>query len=149
MPWHKFTHALSLPMIGSSLALGFLFVDRKTFIKLFLLFYIITNISMMFFIYYRHYSVNRALISQKVYQYFSKNYPTSPVDSYFEFTNNRASRNEGKNQSKEVSFALSQSDFFKVFYHNRNFKVYYEDLAWDSTPSGTPLYLDSSQFLIR
>ncbi len=149
MPWHKFTHALSLPMIGSSLALGFLFADRKIFIRLFLLVYILTNISMHLFIYPRHYSVNRALISEKVNQYFSVNYPTPPVDSYFIFTNNKASRNEGKNQSKEVSFALSQSDFFKVYYHDRNFQVYYADLGWNSTPSGTPILLDSSQFLIR
>lgn len=149
MPWHKFTHALSLPMIGSSLALGFLFANRNIFVKLFLFVYIITNISMMLFIYPRHYSVNRALISQKVYQYFSVNYPTPPADSYFMFTNNKTSRNEGRNQSKEVSFALSQSDFFKIFYQDRNYEVQYEDIARNSTPSGTSILLDSSQFLIR
>lgn len=149
MPWHKFTHALSLPMVGSSLFLGFLFADRKIIFRLFLICYIITNLSMNLFLYPRHYSVNRALISEKVFQYFSTNYSTPPINSYFVFTNNKLSRNEGNNQSKELSFALSQSDFFKVFFQDRNFKVYYQDIKMDSTPSGTPIFLDSSQFLVR
>jgi len=149
MPWHKFAHALSLPMVGSSLLLGFLLADRKLVLKIFLAIYLVTNLSMNLFLYSRHYSVNRSRISEKVYQYFSQNYPQAPVNSYFVFTDDPASPHQGKDQSKELSLALSQSDFFQVFYHNRDFGVYYEDLGLDSTPSGIPIHVDSGQFLVR
>ncbi len=149
MPWHKFTHALSLPMVGSSLLLGYFLSNRKLYSNLFVVAFIVTNLSVNLFLFTRHYSVNRSRISEKVYQYFSNQFPKLPKNSYFVFTNNPSSPNQGKNHSKELSLALSQSDFFKVFYGERTLKVFYQDLDLTGTPSGIPIYVDSSQFLVR
>lgn len=149
MPWHKFTHALSLPMIGSSLLLGYFFSNRKLLTSLFVAVFIVTNLSMNIFLFNRHYSVNRSRISEKVYQLFINKYPKQPANSYFVFMNDPNSPNQGNNQSKELSLALSQSDFFKAFYQDRSIKVFYQDLGITATPSGNPIYIDSNQFLLR
>ena len=148
MPWHKFTHALSLPMIGSSLLLGF-FLSKPSFLsKALIAVYLVTNISMMFFLYPRFYAVNRGKISRLVYTYFAEIYPSPPLNTSFLFVNDPKGYKGGENQSKEVALAVSQSDFFKVFYHDRSYQVYFVDLPI-STPSGTVIHVDSGQFLKR
>jgi len=147
MPWHKFTHALSLPMIGSSLIIGFLFKKTSWFSYLFIVSYLVLNLSMNYFLFYRHYSINRSRISEKVYSFISENYPEKPMGKYFIFINNSSSPNNGKNQSKEISFALSQSDFFKVFYRDLKYQIYYEDLNPNLPENQVPILLNSSLFL--
>jgi hypothetical protein len=149
MPWHKFSHALSLPMVGSSLLLGYLFSKPKLLAKIFIVLYLVINVSMMMFMYPRFYSVNRGKISRLVYDYFSGNYPHPPGDSYFLFANDPAGYKGGENQSKELSLALSRSDFFQIFYRDPDYRAYYVDLDESTPPSGKTISIDSGQFLRR
>lgn len=149
MPWHKFTHALSLPMVGTSLLMGYFFSKPNVTTKLFIILYLITNISMMFFLYPRFYSVNRGKISRLVYEYFSVNYPAPPQDDHFVFVNDPTGYLHGQNQSKEVALAISQSDFFKIIYRDPDYMAYFLDLPTLATPSGSAIYIDSGQFLRR
>jgi hypothetical protein len=44
------------------------------------------------------------------------------------FVNDTSPEAKQWGSSKQIAYALSNSDFFKVFYKNKNIKVYYEDL---------------------
>ena len=149
MPWHKFSHALSLPMVGSSLLLGYFFSKPKLLTKIFITLYLVTNISMMLFMYPRFYSVNRGKISRLVYEFFSKNYPLPPGDSYFLFVNDPTGYKGGEDQSKELSLALSSSDFFQIFYRDPDYRAYFVDLHESIPLSGKTVPIDSGQFLRR
>lgn len=147
LPSHKFTLELGLPLVGFSLALASLFPKKlgtSHFAPITL--YIFLNLSMNYLTYTRHYSVSRGEISQKVFSFMSKNYSEYPTGKYFEFVNDASDFGAQWGQSKQISQALSGSDFFRVFYATPDVKVYYQDIP-EATPTGTPIYLSTRQFL--
>lgn len=147
LPSHKFALELGLPLVGFSLALAWLIPNKLNFFSLaFLSFYIFLNLSMNYLTYTRHYSVSRGKISAEIYNYFSQNYPTYPAGKYFEFVNDAGDFGAQWGQSRQISQALSGSDFFRVFYTIPDVKVYYQDTP-SATPAGTPIYLSTKQFL--
>src|SRR5258706_3658921 len=148
LPAHKFSLELGLPLVGLSLCLAWLLPKKNTFLAtIFFFFYIALNLSMNYLTYTRHYSVSRGAISLKVYDYFSKNYPIYPSGKYFQFINDSGDFGSQWGQSKQISQALSGSDFFKVFYKSSDKKVYYQDIP-EVTPSNkSPIYLSTKQFL--
>lgn len=129
LPWHKFSHALTLPLIGMAIALAEIYdANKNKFLKnLFLISFLMLNLSTIYNSNQRHYSVTRGKISQKVFEYFSKNYPTNPKNKSFVFINDTNPEAKQWGSSKQIAYALSNSDFFKVFYKDKNIKVYYED----------------------
>ncbi len=102
---------------------------------------------MNYLTYTRHYSVSRGEISRKVYEYISQNYPVYPKGKYFIFINDSADHGDEWGQSKQISQSLSGSDFFKVFYHSPDVKVYYQDILEELPKSTDPIYLSTNQFL--
>jgi hypothetical protein len=145
LPWHKFTLELGLPLIGFSILISVLVLNKKIIGIIFIIFYIILNLTTIFLLNGRNYSVTRGKITNKIYQYFSKNYPVYPKDKYFRFVNDTNPKAKQWGSSKQVSYALSGSDFFKVFYKNKNVKVFYDD--FDLSPPTNTINLSSKQFL--
>ena len=150
LPSHKFALELGLPLVGFSVALSIIFSNISNILNFcILVLFIFYNLSMNYLTYTRHYSVSRGQISQKVYQYFSQNYPTSPDSGYFEFINDTKDNGLLWGQSKQISQSLSRSDFFKVFYQKPDYKVYYEDTN-EQRPSSNGLEaikISTKQFL--
>ena len=151
LPSHKFALELGLPLVGFSLAIAWLIPKKLNILSFcFFAFFVFLNLSMNYLTHTRHYSVSRGEISQKVYRYFSENYPQYPFGSYFVFINDSTDHGEQWGQSKQISQALSGSDFFKVFYKIPDIKVYYQDIP-DEYPTSDILriQLSTKQFLIN
>ncbi len=148
LPSHKFALELGLPLVGFSLALALLFQKAKPYFLLFTFTLFLTyNLSMNYLTYTRHYSVSRGKIVKKVYQYFTQNYPRPPEINYFEFINDAKDNGEIWGQSRQISQALSGSDFFKVYYRNPAYMVYYQDSSTRPPSTPTPIQLSTKQFL--
>ncbi len=148
LPSHKFALELGLPLVGFSLAIAWLMPKKLNILSFcFFTFFVFLNLSMNYLTYTRHYSMSRGEVSQSVYRFMREKYPTPPELQYFEFVNDADDNGEIWGQSKQISQALSSSDFFKVYYNNRDIKVYYQDMP-EATPAGwTPVYLSTKQFL--
>lgn len=150
LPSHKFALELGLPLVGFSIALSIIFSNKSNILNfcIFALF-VFYNLSMNYLTYTRHYSVSRGQISKKVYEYFSQNYPYPPDYQYFEFINDAEDLGNLWGQSKQISQSLSGSDFFRVFYRQPVYMVYYHDTA-DERPSPlgfTPIEISTKKFL--
>ncbi len=150
LPSHKFALELGLPLVGLAISLALLLQkSNHVFYFVFLSFFCFYNLSMNYLTYTRHYSVSRGQISKKVYEYFSKNYPTPPDYQYFEFINDAEDNGDLWGQSKQISQSLSGSDFFRVFYRQPLYMVYYHDTVEERpSPLGfTPTELSTKKFL--
>ncbi len=150
LPSHKFALELGLPLVGFAIALSILIKkSNNIFYFVFLGIFIFYNLSMNYLTYTRHYSVSRGQISKNVYQFINQNYPSPPENSYFEFINDAQDYGPIWGQSKQISQSLSNSDFFKVFYHQPDYMVYYQDEVDDkpSTTGFAPIELSTKQFL--
>lgn len=148
LPSHKFALELGLPLVGFSLALVWLLPKKLNYLAIiFLCLFAGLNISMNYLSYTRHYSVSRGRLSQKIYNYFSESYPVYPIGKYYNFVNDSQDFGQAWGQSKQISQALSGSDFFRVYYHYPDLKVYYEDIP-EATPAGqSPINLSTRQFI--
>lgn len=150
LPSHKFSLELGLPMVGFVMIIAWLIPKKHTILSLcFLSLYVFLNLSMNLLTYYRHYSISRGVISQNVYHFFLQNYTAKPQGKYFEFVNDSENHGEIWGQSKQISQALSGSDFFRVFYKDPSFKVYYEDYADEKPTALTQTRLSTKQFLTK
>lgn len=147
LPWHKFSHALTLPLIGIAIILGEIYsLNKNKILKIiFLAAFLILNLSSIYNLNQKHYSVTRGEISKKVFNYFEQNYPEYPKDKSFVFVNDTNPEAKQWGSSKQIAYALSNSDFFKVFYKNKNIRVYYEDL--DTNIPENSIKLSSRMFL--
>jgi len=147
LPWHKFSHALTLPLIGMAVILGEIYsLNKNKILKIFFLVaFLMLNLSSIYNLKQKHYSVTRGEISRKVFEYFSQNYPEYPENKSFVFVNDTNPEAKAWGSSKQIAYALSSSDFFKVFYKNKNIKVYYEDL--DTNIPENSIKLSSRMFL--
>ncbi|HSV94368.1 MAG TPA: hypothetical protein VLH94_00110 [Spirochaetia bacterium] len=148
LPQHKFTLELGLPLVGFSLAIVWVLPHKNSVLKIiFLSFYIILNISMNYLTFSRHYSVNRSKISKSIVSYMNTHYSQYPEGNYFEFINDTGDYGTEWGSSKQISQTLSGSDFFKVYYKNKNIKVYYQDIEEERPKSLKPIYLSTKQFI--
>lgn len=129
LPWHKYSHALTLPLIGIAYLMAIIVdLNRYKILKIFFVIsFLALNLTSIYCLHQRHYSVTRGIISQKVFDYFEQNYPEFPKDKSFVFINDTNPEAKQWGSSKQIAYALSNSDFFKVFYKDKNIKVYYED----------------------
>ena len=149
LPSHKFSLELGLPLVGFSLALAWLLPKKikSPLSIIFLSFYLFLNLSMNYLTYTRHYSVSRGDISKKVYDYFKARSSQNPSAYFFEFKNDSVDYGEQWGQSKQISQALSGSDFFKVFYNDSTIEVFYEDYKNIRPIDKKEIPLSSEQFL--
>jgi len=148
LPLHKFQLELTLPLIGFAIFLS-QFIDYKNYLsKFFVILFLGLNLFSYFLTYPRHYSIGRAKISENIYQYIGQNYPDPPPYSYFEFINDTGNYGNNWGSSKQISFAISGPDMFRVFYQNKNIEVFYEDFVNSLRPQNkTKIQLSSSQFI--
>lgn len=147
-PWHKFTLELTLPMVWVSLMLTIIFTSSGKYwiSKIFLGGFLTLNILTIVFTYQTNPVVTRAKISENIHLFFKQNYPQPIRGRYFEFTNNTKSSSIW-GESKQISQSLSGSEFFKVFYKDRNFQVYYQDLDRFLPEESKMIKLGSLQYI--
>lgn len=128
LPDHKFALELGLPLIWFSLAVTHLLPKKGKVAAGILLLYVLLNIFVNYLTYYRHYSVSRGVIASRVFNYFSKNFPSKPPNSYFEFINDTKVYSTEWGSSKQIANSIGESELFRVLYGDKNYSVYYEDL---------------------
>lgn len=148
LPWHKFTLELTLAMVGFSFLLAEVCLNKRSWLTtLFIVLFLILNLSMNILTYQSHYTVARSRIAKKVYQYFIINYPQYPKDNYFEFVNNQKIENKIWGLSKQVAFAMGDDNFFQVLYYNHQIKVFYEDFPKEKPKDKKAININSTIFL--
>ncbi len=145
LPTHKFSLELGLPLVGFSLVMALL-LPKSKLANLFLVVFIFYNLAMNYLTYTTHYSVNRGKISQKTYEYFVRNYPKEPTNSYLEFINDTPSYTKEWGSSRQVSNAIGGSELFRVLYHDPGYTVYFEDFPF-ARPQMQVIKISSKIFL--
>jgi hypothetical protein len=151
LPWHKFTIQLTLPLVGFSIAIGTLLSSsRRLMIVCFAFFFVFLNVYGNFLYYERHYTLTRAVIAQRVFDYLEINYPVYPENKYFEFINDTEDYGKEFGSSQQIAHAISRSEMIRVMYKNRNLEVFYEDYKEASRPSNLkPIKLSTKEFLYQ
>lgn len=147
LPWHKFTIELTLPMVWFCLLIAQVLSQDKSVLKyLFIAAFIGLNLISNYLSFSHHYSVSRARVARRVFDYVTYNYPERLADRYIEFIDNPDKKNGPVGESKEVSYAISNSDMFKVLYHDPGYSVYFQDIA-GNRPKGERTEIISTAFL--
>lgn len=147
LPWHKFTLELGLPMVGFSLTLASIIGAKSKVNYLFIVSFIILNLLMNLLTYKNHYSVNRASLAEKVYDYFISNYPAPPKGEYFEFINDSSDFGPLWGSSKQIAQATSRSEMFKVLYKDPKMEVYFQDFPGERPVGEERVEISSKMFL--
>lgn len=146
-PEHKFALELGLPLVWFALGVSFLMSEKDKLPYLFLFFYLVLNLSMNYLTYTRHYSVGRAKVSQRVFDFFSKNYPNKPEGVYFEFINDTTDYGASWGSSKQIANSIGHSELFRVLYHDSNYAVYYEDFPGERPVNKKKIPLSTKMFV--
>lgn len=147
-PQHKFALELGLPLIWFALGVSLLLPERGKLLPLFLFFYLALNLSMNYLTYTRHYSVGRAKISQKVFEYFQKNYLVAPQDSYFEFINDTNDYGASWGSSKQIANSIGGSELFRVMYQDPTYTVFFEDFPGVRPENEKKVPLSTKMFVL-
>lgn len=149
LPWHKFTLELTLPMVGFSMMLAKLSLERRNRLSvvIFILLFFILNISTNILTYKTHYSVSRAKLARRIYTYFKSTYPEYPQGKYFEFINDTEAYPETWGSSKQIAHAASGSNLFKVLYKDKSIEVYYQDYEAERPKDKEEIKISSRMFL--
>lgn len=146
LPWHKFSLELGIPMLGFSLMTASLLVKKSKLAYIFVSVFLLTNISTVFLLTKLHYSVNQSKLSEKVFNYFSTNYPIPPDKMYFEFVNDTPDLGFQWGSSKQISQAISGSNMFKVIYRNHDYDVYFADYFGQRPANKTKIPISTKMF---
>jgi len=127
LPWHKFTLELTLPMVGFSLLLAKISLPKAKRYPVFVYFFLWLNLSMNFFTYKTHYSVNRSKIAREVYRYFQTTYPQFPKEQAFWFVNDEEVAIKEWGRSKQIAQVTADANLFEVLYNDRKIDIYFQD----------------------
>ena len=127
LPQHKFAVELGLPLVWFSLTVAWLLPENKKTIILFVLVFLSLNIPMNILTAQTHYSVGRAKVSKKVYDFVIKDYPNKPNNVYFEFINDTRAYTPEWGSSRQISNSIQGSEMFRFIYNDPNYLVYFED----------------------
>lgn len=150
-PNHKFAIQLTMPLMAFATFAGILLAKQKKVVVVGLIFiYMSLNLVSIALTKMTHYSVQRAEISQKVYQYFQVNHSLLQNSTSIVFLNAQGSENYPTTwgSSMQVFHALMGETYFQVVYPDLNLRVYFEDLMDEELPEGENiLSLDSELFL--
>jgi hypothetical protein len=139
---------LGLPLVGFSLIIAWLLPKKFNILSFcFFVFFIFLNLSMNYLTHIRHYTVSRGEISKKVYEYFNARSVRYPENCFFQFKNDYKNNGEIWGQSKQISQSLSGSEFFKVYYGNKEVEVFYEDNKNNLPADKKELPLSTALFL--
>jgi len=147
LPEHKFAVELGLPMVWFSLFIAKLLSENKMVSVAFIASFLILNIPMNILTSQRHYSVGRAIVSKKVYDFVKTNYPIKPQNSYFEFINDSVAYTKEWGSSRQISNSIQGSEMFRYIYHDPNYVVYFEDNPLRVPVNSNKIILSSKKFL--
>jgi len=93
----------------------------------FVYFFLWLNLSMNFFTYKTHYSVNRSKIAREVYRYFQTTYPQFPKEQAFWFVNDEEVAIKEWGRSKQIAQVTADANLFEVLYNDRKIDIYFQD----------------------
>ncbi len=145
LPQHKYALSLGLPMIGLSLLLGQLIVQRfRTFGWLLFVSLIALNVTAVQMHNRTHYTLLRSKISRAVYHYMQSTFPDPPAGTTLHFINDMDGNPSNWGVSKQIKQALMDDEFFRVVYPEKNIQVWYADDGGD-VPAGA-VKIGSQQF---
>src|SRR3989344_3640267 len=147
LPQHKFALELGLPLIWFAFGLSYLLPEKGRLLYIPLFIYLSFNLSMNYLTYTRHYSVGRAKIALKVYEYFVKNYPVEPKGSYFEFVNDTAAYGVSWGSSKQIANSIGGSELFRGLYRDPGYSVYFEDFPMERPVNEKKISLSTKMFV--
>lgn len=150
LPQHKFAIQMSLPLMSFAAALGMLLKqERPAVVGVFLAAFLSLNLSSIYLTFQTHYSVQRARISQRAYDYFSSRHPELPAGSTVVIANapTEGSHLQTWGSSKQVSHALMGDNFFRVLYPGAGLVVMYEDLTTNQQTQGEELVVSAAALL--
>jgi hypothetical protein len=133
LPKHRFAIQLGLPMLGMAMFLAtILSAHKKLFLSITsLIAFLALNFLSIKMSEKSHYSITRAIISEKVSNYFSDNYPQIKPNTIFFITNAQTVGHEIANwgSSRQIAFALWHENFIQAFYKDKSLKMKFEDLV--------------------
>ncbi len=147
LPQHKFALELGLPLVWFSLAVSYLLPERGRFVIVYLILFLLLNLSMNYLTYFRHYSVGRGKITRTIYDYFSSKYPVAPENAYFEFINDSADYGQSWGSSRQIANSTGGSEMFRVIYRDPTYNVYFEDLPGARPEGKQRIPLSTKMFL--
>lgn len=146
LPQHKFALELGLPLIWFSLAVTWILPNNGIGPRLFIVSYLILNLSMNYLSLSRHYSIGRAKISNRVFRYFRENFPKEPTNSYIEFINDSKAYTKEWGSSRQIANSTGGSELFRVLYDDPSYHVYFEDLP-TARPNSNKISISTKLFL--
>ena len=132
LPWHKFTTYLTIPLIGVVIILGYLICKAREWLTIkkgrfianvgvFLIFAVYISLSSVTLNLTQKsdWITQGAKVSRKVFDYFQKNYADIDKEITVIFYDTSADQNLKLRPSRELQLALSDNNFFAVFYPNK------------------------------
>jgi hypothetical protein len=138
LPLHKFTFYLTIPLLGIVLILGQLFSRQKIQTIIFGLVWLITSVATLSITRQTHWITQGEAVSRRVYDYFSQNKP-SFIGKKIVFADTPDDASLPWSPTSVVRLALSENNFFKVFFPDLAARVFY-------TGKGD-IIIESRQFL--
>lgn len=150
LPQHKFTLEMTIPMMCFAVLIAWMCEKKSQWlIACVTVFLLALNGTSIYITNKTHYSVQRSVISQRVYAYFLEHYPTEPANSYFLFRNSNTAGSEliTWGSSKQISYALWGSNFIQVFFHDHAIQTEYEDIDFQPPLDEQEIAIDAGKFL--
>ncbi len=147
LPQHKFAIELGLPLVWFSLAVTWLLPENKKAIILFVIVFLSLNLPMNILTAQTHYSVGRAKVSKKVYDFVIKDYSNKPNNVYFEFINDTKAYTPEWGSSRQISNSIQGSEMFRFIYNDPNYLVYFEDFPGTRPANEKKVSLSTKMFV--
>jgi hypothetical protein len=148
LPVHKFSFYLTLPLVGIVMVLGYLLEESRVgsvWIGLFIAIWTVTSILSLRLTIQTNWITQGEVVSSRAFQYFNTNAASlSGENIYFIDTSKDSALPWSPTEILRV--ALSDRNFFDVYYPNLSGKVNYAGLAKISLTSSTKV-IESRQFL--
>lgn len=148
LPIHKFTFYLTLPLIGLVVRIGYLFAQSKSgkvIEWIFLILWTATSLITLRFTVQTNWITQSEDVSERVFQYFNKNKPNL-ASKNINFIDTSKDATLPWSPTATVKTALSDKNFFDIFYPNLSARVSYVGLTKNTNSSNT-LFIESRQFL--
>lgn len=146
LPVHKFTYYLTLPLVGVVTLLSYLFINLKS--KIYIVFCVVWTVLSIFSLrltVQTNWIIQGEKISERVYLYFSQ-YKLDTVSKNIVFVDTQEDATLPWSPTMVLKNALSEKNFFDVFYADLSAKVSYAGLIQEADSKNTQI-IKSRQFL--
>lgn len=155
LPKHRFTIQLGLPMLGMAMLLA-IFLDshkKQSLTIVTVLIFLALNFASIKMSEKSHYSITRAHIAEKAFDYFTTHYPKMEPNSIVFITNGQTVGHDVASwgSSRQVAFALWHDNFIQALYKDKTIRMEYEDLPKDDLADiladEKTIYVSAEEFL--